>query len=71
MKIIFVFLLGASILVGAIVLNMTASLLGLMSWYEFLNDAGKARGWSLLWLFFLYPLGLGGIAYAAVRLFNI
>lgn len=71
MKILFIFLLGIGILVGAIVLNYLASLLGLISWYEFLKDPKKAEFFSYIWLFIIYPLSLGLIGYGMVKLLNL
>lgn len=71
MKIINIFLLGFGLLIGAILLNYLASLLGFLSWFEFLKDPKKADYLSYLWLFILYPLGLGIIAYIMVKMLNI
>jgi hypothetical protein len=71
MKIIYIFLLGVMVLLGAIVLNVFAYRVGLLSWFEFLKNPGKANTFSYIWLFVLYPLGLGVIAYFATKLLNI
>lgn len=71
MKILFIFLLGVGILVGAIILNYLASLLGITTWYEFLKDPKKASILSYIWLFVIYPLGLGLIGYGMVKLLNL
>lgn len=71
MKIFSIFLLGIIILVGAIILNIFASFVGFLSWYDFLKNPGKANFISYIWLFVIYPLGLGLIAYFAVKLLNI
>ncbi|MEJ5314151.1 MULTISPECIES: hypothetical protein [Anaerolinea] len=70
------FLVGWIILIGAIVLNVLAGMLNLSTWYTFLqnmsvNSAGQAlralRWLDGLFLFVLYPLGLGGLAWAGLR----
>ncbi|PIS04551.1 MAG: hypothetical protein COT81_05905 [Candidatus Buchananbacteria bacterium CG10_big_fil_rev_8_21_14_0_10_42_9] len=71
MKIVFIFILGLAILVGAIILNIIASYLGLLSWFEFLKNPQKAGVASYVWLFIIYPLGLGLIAYLAYRILNL
>lgn len=71
MKIIYIFLLGSGILAGAIILNLIAARIGLISWFEFLKNPGKANIISYVWLFVFYPLGLGLIAYFANKLLNI
>lgn len=68
MTFLYLFLLGIAILVGAILLNLFASQLGLVGWYEFLKDRNNASLASYAWLFLIYPLGLGSIAYFASRL---
>ena len=71
MKIIYIFLVGIIILLGAIILNALAPRLGLLTWYEFLKNPSQADTLSYLWLFILYPLGLGMIAYFITRIFNL
>jgi len=71
MKILYIFLLGIGILLGAIILNLIASIIGLTTWYDFLKNPGKANIISYVWLFVFYPLGLGVIAYFAFKLLNI
>lgn len=70
MNVLFIFLVGIVILVGAIALNIAASYIGLMSWFEFVKNPGAAGVLSYLWLFIGYPFGLGVIAYAAMKFFN-
>lgn len=65
-----IFLVGIVILVGAIALNIAASYVGLMSWFEFVKNPGAAGVLSYLWLFVGYPFGLGVIAYAAMEFLN-
>ena len=71
MNIIQILLSGAGILIGALLLNFLASALGLMSWYDFVKEPSRANFLSYLWLFLLYPLGLGLGAYIVSRLLNI
>ena len=71
MKIFFIFLLGLGILGGAIALNVFASRIGLMSWFEFIKEPGKADLFSYIWLLVVYPLGLGLVAYLAVKMLNL
>lgn len=71
MKIIYIFLLGLGILLGAIILNLIVSIIGITTWYDFLKNPGKTKIISYIWLFVLYPLGLGFIAYFAFKLLNI
>ena len=59
------FILGWAVLVVAIVLNVIAGFLGIMTWYPFSLElkngfsAFSKAGWSLVWLFIVYPLLLG------------
>ena len=71
MQILNIFLLGMGILVGAIILNIFTSRVGLLSWFEFLKNPDKANVFSYIWLFVLYPLGLGVIAYVVAKLLHI
>lgn len=71
MNIIHTFLLGIGILLGAIILNSIATKLGVMTWYTFVQKPSDATLFSYIWLFMLYPLGLGTIAYIALRLMKM
>jgi len=71
MKIILIFLLGLGILIGAIILNTLASKLSLTSWFEFLKNPTRANSWSYIWLFLIYPFGLGIIAYFIAKLIKL
>lgn len=71
MHIIFIFLAGAVILVGAIIVNAIGSVLGLPSWYTFLQNPKSASTIGLIWLFLLYPFLLGIIGYTAVKLLKL
>lgn len=71
------FVVGWVILIGAILLNGLAGILNLSTWYTFLQNisthgvgqALRSLRWSDgLFLFILYPLGLGGLAWAGLRL---
>jgi hypothetical protein len=63
---------GYAILIGAIVLNLLATSLGLVTWYGFLESAAahgcsgairEAGVISIVYLFVLYPLLLGWMAW--------
>lgn len=63
---------GLALLAVAIVLNLVAKTLGIATWYDFILamqssgfvSAAKHIGVvSLLFLFVLYPLALGGVMY--------
>jgi len=71
MRVLLIFLLGIGILVGAIILNVIASSLGLVSWYEFIKNPSSANILSYVWLFVIYPLGLGIISYFVAKLLNL
>ncbi len=68
---------GYTILVGAIVLNILATALGIVTWYGFLESA-TAHGFfgamrqagiiSVVYLFALYPLLLGWMAWGVMWL---
>lgn len=66
-KVLLIFLLGLGILAGAIILNVVASRFGLMSWFEFVKNPGGVDVFSYIWLFVLYPFGLGVVAYFIVK----
>jgi len=75
-----IYLSGVLILIGAVVINGLAGLLGLPTWYTFLKSAGQQGLWDALrqlalvqalFLFVLYPAGLGLLVYAALRLFKL
>jgi hypothetical protein len=70
MKFLLILFLGISILVGAIILNLISSKIGIMNWFEFIKSPNEANFISYIWLFFLYPLGLGIIAYSISKLLN-
>lgn len=70
-----VYLTGLFILVAAILFNLIASVLKVMSWYDFLtkvSEQGKKvfeqTSWlDFTWLFIFYPLLLGFTAWIAER----
>ncbi len=72
-----IFLAGWMVLVGAVAMNLAAGVLGVSTWYDFLK-AGGELGWGkavqqvswISWVFLLglYPLGLGALAAAGLRL---
>ena len=70
-KIINIFLLGIAILIGAILLNIFASFVGFLNWYDFLKEPGRANLSSYIWLFILYPLGLGFVAYFVAKVLKV
>ena len=67
-----IIIVGFAILVGAIIINFLAGLLGLATWYTFLlefKQKGFSQGiFSLLFLFVIYPLLLGVIGYYVTTL---
>ena len=60
--------LGWVILLTAIILNYFARLVGLMTWYDFLNAPAKAGVVAYIWLFLIYPLCLGLVGRVAWRM---
>jgi hypothetical protein len=71
MSLLTMFLLGILILLGAIIINVVASLLGIIGWYSYI-DMIRAEGFlsatknvgilSILFMYIIYPLLLGLIA---------
>ena len=57
--------MGFAILLGALLLNVIATKLGIMTWYDFIKDRSSVRIIDYLWLFAIYPLLLGTVAYLA------
>ncbi len=70
-KIILIYCLGLSLVLGAIILNYLAGYLGLTTWYNFLNQSTKTDLTSYLWLFILYPICLGLLSYFLSRYLNL
>lgn len=58
------FSIGVGVLIAAIILNLIAPKLKLLTWYTFLEDPSQATFLSYLWLFIIYPFCLGAVAYA-------
>lgn len=71
MKVLYFFILGIIILVGAILLNTLASFLGLLSWFEFLKNPQKVTLVNYLWLLVIYPMCLGFIAYFSIKMLHL
>lgn len=75
---IHIFIVGVVILVGAIIINLIASALGLSTWFKFVADV-QADGFaafakqgilSLLYLFVIYPAVLGALGYFGTTLIS-
>lgn len=71
MKLIIILLLGIGILAGALVLNLVSSWLGFANWYEYLKDPQNTTTSSYMWLFLVYPFGLGLIAFFAGKVLGL
>jgi hypothetical protein len=72
-----VFIVGWGILITAIILNIVALRLGITTWYPFLDEVNKMGFYksflklsiiSKAFLFVIYPLGLGVVAYFIFKL---
>lgn len=70
MRVLFIFLVGLGILLGAIVLNLIAANVGLKTWYEFLQGPKNTSVISYIWLLIVYPFFLGVIGWYLTRLFS-
>lgn len=66
-KFLLIFILGCGVLLGAIVLNVVAAQFSLTSWYEFVKKPSGTSLVSYIWLFLIYPLGLGLVAYFLMK----
>jgi hypothetical protein len=74
-RIIIIFITGILILSGAIIMNLMANLIGLVTWYDFLlnlnsikiNNISINDFFSLIYLFLVYPFTLGLIAYLSLK----
>lgn len=66
--------MGLAILIAAIILNYLANTLNIMTWYSFIEELKQGRGIknfiSGIFLFIIYPLILGLVAYFAMKLLN-
>ncbi len=58
-----IYLNGVIILIGAILVNFIAKYLGILTWYDFLNDIREANLVDYIFLFLIYPFSLGSLAY--------
>jgi len=59
-----IYVIGLSILVVAIIANFFAKIIGISTWYDFLNSftnptTSNFKFIDYLWLFFIYPIILG------------
>jgi hypothetical protein len=68
--IIKIFLIGFTILVTAILLNIVAKLLNVATWYDFLQNKTVNSPIDFIWLFIAYPFLLGVAAYYINKLLS-
>ena len=59
-----IYVIGISILIVAIIANFFAKIIGISTWYDFLNSftdsiSSNFKFIDYLWLFFIYPIILG------------
>ena len=54
-----IFLLGLVLLAGALILNYSSHLMGVMNWYVFLESKDNSSVFDYVWLFVVYPFCLG------------
>ncbi len=59
-----IYVIGISILIVAIIANFFAKIIGISTWYDFLNSFSDTttsdfKFIDYLWLFFIYPIILG------------
>ena len=59
-----IYVIGISILIVAIIANFIAKIIGISTWYDFLNSftdstTSNFKLIDYLWLFFIYPIILG------------
>ena len=59
-----IYLIGISILIVAIIANFSAKIIGISTWYDFLNSftnptTSNFKFIDYLWLFLIYPIILG------------
>jgi hypothetical protein len=62
-KILEIFIIGAAILIAALILNVFAQKLSITTWYDFADNPTDTSLLAYLWLFFVYPFLLGLTAY--------
>ncbi len=74
-----IYFIGIIVLFVAILANVLAGVLGVMSWYDAITSLQK-NGWSslkkwswkdYLWLFLLYPMILGAAGYYGLKLYEV
>jgi hypothetical protein len=63
-------IVGFGVLFVAIILNVLAKIIGLITWYDFINNF-KIDFFSILFLFIIYPFVLGLISYYLVKWINL
>jgi len=71
-----IFIIGFSILIGAIIINTVASYLNISTWYSLIINmkeigffnAFKKEGFNLIWLLIIYPFLLGLIGYYITKI---
>ena len=59
-----IYVIGITILIVAIIANFFAKIIGISTWYDFLNSftdttTSNFKFIDYLWLFFIYPIILG------------
>ena len=78
-KMIFtIFITGLIILLGAIIINYIANTLNIITWYEYINiiinngfiESFKIIKYSIIFLYIVYPLYLGLLAYFSIKIFS-
>jgi hypothetical protein len=63
-------IVGFGVLFVAIILNVLAKIIGLITWYDFINNF-KIDFFSILFLFIIYPFVLGLSSYYLVKWINL
>ncbi|MFT4282967.1 MAG: hypothetical protein ACMXX6_00925 [Candidatus Woesearchaeota archaeon] len=75
-KMLTIFFTGIIILITAILINLIANYLNIITWYEYIQnivdlgfvEASKNSGLSLIFLYLIYPFLLGYAAYTGLKL---
>lgn len=65
-NVLHILITGAGILGVAMILNLLATKLHIATWYDFVKEPKNTSMLSYVWLFLIYPFGLGGAAYLIV-----
>lgn len=68
-----IFIVGISILIGAILLNILSNFLGFINWYDLFlnfNNISNIKIDNLIFLLLIYPFALGYIAYFIYKYLN-